>query len=146
MVITWARIVEWSAAAERQPKYRPNEALKHFRDLAETNGSHGVHIPLNNPIVLVRECTHGGGEQLTFKADAPLVPWSWPQMLVTLGDKGQEIVGSGVSGISLCQRPNSYDHHRAHAIVKAGGTVAGNLPIWDLHLPTSNGDVHGGCA
>ena len=139
MAITYGTIVQMAADAEQQPKCRPSEALKHFRDLAETNGIHGVRIPLDNPIVLIRECTHGSGEQFTFKADAPLVPFSWPQMLVRLGDKGLEIVGSGVVGMSLYQRPNSYDHHRASAIVKAGGKVAGNLPIWDFLVTNADG-------
>ena len=139
MALTWAAIVELAAAANMQPKQASNEALKHFRDEAETNNIHAVHIPLTSPTVLVRKCTHGRGEQFIFEAHAPLVPWNWAQMLVRLGPKGQEIVGSGLSGLALYQRPNSYDHHRANAIVKNGGTVAGPLPIWDFLVTNADG-------
>ena len=87
MAHSWATIVDMAAQAQMQPKERSNEALKHYRDLVETSGTHGVHIPLNTPTVLVRKCTHGRGEEFSFEADPPLVPWSWPQMLVRLGDK-----------------------------------------------------------
>ena len=58
MAHSWATIVDMAAQAQMQPKERSNEALKHYRDLVETNGAHGVHIPLNTPTMHPR--TWGG--------------------------------------------------------------------------------------
>ena len=138
MAIPWGGIVDMSAAEDLQPKSRSNEALKHFRDVAEQTDVHAVSIPITSSTGQVRTCTHGSGEEFTFEADAPLVPWNWAQMLVRLGETGQKIGGSGLTGLSLYQRPGSYDHHRAHANVKHNRT-AGHPVIWDFLVTNADG-------
>ena len=97
-VHTWDMIIALAAqVTPRQPKHRDNEALKHYRDLAETpagvpNGIH-INIDLANPVAMIRKVNHGALQQFTFSAYEH-VPWSWPQMLVSLGDAtGRKIVG-----------------------------------------------------
>ena len=122
---TWDEIVAVAADTPRQPRERPKEALKHFRDLAETPvgvpSGIAIDIQLSSPVVLIRKCTHGVGEQFAFDVGGELAPWSWRRMALSLGEeKGKMIVGSGVARISLYQRPGSYDHHRAAALRQQG--------------------------
>ena len=90
-VYTWDEITAAAGVTPRQPRERSNEALKHFRDLAETpvgipNGV-AINTPLASPVVMIRKCTHGSGEQFSFEVGAELMPWSWRQMLLSLGSR-----------------------------------------------------------
>ncbi len=75
---TWDLITDMAEDTPKQPNERSSEALKHYRDLAETHGL-GINIRLASPVAMIRKCIHGSGEQFTFSADE-FVPWSWPQM------------------------------------------------------------------
>ena len=60
-------------------------------------------------------------------------------MLVSLGDAtGRKIVGPGVSSIVLYERPDSYDHRRAHVSRKPGGS-GDKPPIWDWLVVNADG-------
>jgi hypothetical protein len=138
---TWQQITDMAEDTPKQPNERSSEALKHYRDLAETpvgvpNGI-AIIIRLADAVAMIRKVNHGALQQFTFSADEH-VPWSWPQMLVSLGDAtGRKIVGPGVVSLSLYERPGSYDHHRAYAGQGAGVTP----PIWDWLVV--NADGHG---
>ena len=98
-IVTWEEIVAGAARTPPEPHERPNNALKHYRDRYESpegvpNGM-SVSIDLQCDSVLIRECTHGCGEQFWFEEGAGMVPWSWRQMLTGLGDRGENVVGPG---------------------------------------------------
>ena len=76
-----------------------------------------LHLNLDSPSLQVRERTHGSGEEFWFAEDAPLVPFSWSQMLLSSGSVA-EIVGSGVTSIKVFFRADCYDHRRAAFYVK----------------------------
>ena len=135
---TWDLITDMAEDTPKQPNERSSEALKHYRDVAETFGF-AIIILFAEPVALIRKCIHGSGEEFTFSVDE-FVPWSWRQMLVSLGvEKGRMIVGSGVSSISLYERPRSYNHHRANAILKHGGRLEVRPPIWDWLVSNADG-------
>ena len=73
---TWDEIGALAALAPRQPHERPNEDLKHFRDLAETpvGVPSGIAIDthLSSPVVTIRKCTRGDGEQFVFDVGGSL--------------------------------------------------------------------------
>ena len=131
---TWQQITDMAEDTPKQPNERSSEALKHYRDVAETDG-HAIIIDLASPVAMIRKCIHGPREQFTFSPHET-VPWSWPQMLVSLGDAtGRKIVGPGVSSIVLYERPGSLDHHRAHA-GQSGGVQP---PMWDWLVCNADG-------
>ena len=100
MAYTWEAIAAIAKATPQQPKQRSYEALLDFQDRAETPAGvpNGIifDIPLESSVVMIRQFTRGSGVLHTFYDE--LVPWSWRQMLLSLGeDRGCKIVGSGVS-------------------------------------------------
>ena len=93
---TWDRIIAEARNIQQQPRERSNEALKHYRDLAERGLlPNGMTAPLQPDSVPIRKCTHGLGEQFWFEEGAEMVQWSWRQMLAGLGDRGKNVVGPG---------------------------------------------------
>ena len=62
-VHTWDMIIAMAAqVTPRQPKHRDSEALKHYRDVAETpvgvpNGI-AINIRLADAVAMIRKCNH----------------------------------------------------------------------------------------
>ena len=142
MAYTWEAIAAIAKATPQQPKQRSYEALLDFQDRAETPAGvpNGLifDIPLESSVVMIRQFTRGSGVLHTFYDE--LVPWSWRQMLLSLGeDRGCKIVGSGVSRISLYERPGCYDRDRARAIRQQDDRIEVMPPIWVWLVSNADG-------
>lgn len=116
---SYDRIVQ-EAASIAQPWYFNNAALKYFRHMHENPPGvptvAEVAIPMDQLTVDFQMCDHDAkGVGFTFLHGA-WHPWSWRAFVRELGpEKGAELVGAGLVSVSVFARPNSYDHHRAHA-------------------------------
>ena len=142
MAYTWEAIAAIAKATPQQPKQRSYEALLDFQDRAETPAGvpNGLifDIPLESSVVMIRQFTRGSGVLHTFYDE--LVPWSWRQMLLSLGeDRGCKIVGSGVSRISLYERPGCYDRDRARAIRQQDDRIEVRPPTWVWLVSNADG-------
>ena len=136
-------IQEHATLTEPVPFERFNMALKHYRDMLEVAFelvARELILTLDSRSLSIRQCTHGSGEEFFFEADAPLVPFSWSQMLVATGPQFHSIVGIGVTSLKMYARPGSYDHHRAAAFRKQFGTSPPHRPvIWDFLVTRADG-------
>ena len=136
-------IREHAARSPPQPFERFNEALKHYRDLFEVGFIPQVfqhNLDLEPDTLLIRKVTHGSGEEFHFEAGTPPVAFSWSQMLLATGQKFEHVVGVGVVAVLMFVRPDSYDHCRGHAFVKANKTPPMHRPpIWDFLVKRADG-------
>ena len=146
-LFTAEMIREHAARSVAQTWSRPNEALKHYRDLMESFlqplAFESSNLDLEPDTLLIRQCIHDRGAdrgaEFHFSRGNDTVPFSWSQMLLATDQRFEEVVGVGVVAVKLIARPCSYDRKRAEAWEQFGCQRWVHVPIWDFLVVRADG-------